>query len=101
MLDKISKTVTQVIAILYKVQGQNQTKYTTRESWKIRIVDDLGMPWWLSWLSVSALDFSSDGELMDCEMEPHVGLCADSMEPAWDSFSPSPFDPPPLMHSQK
>ena len=23
------------------------------------------------------------------EIEPHVGLCADSAEPAWDSFSPS------------
>ena len=28
--------------------------------------------------------------------EPHIGLCADSREPAWDSLSPSVSAPPPL-----
>ena len=27
--------------------------------------------------------------LMVHELEPHVGLCADSVEPAWDALSPS------------
>ena len=30
------------------------------------------------------LGFSSGHDLMDCEFEPHIGLCADSREPAWD-----------------
>ena len=39
-------------------------------------------------------DFSSNSghDLMVREMEPHIGLSADIMEPAWDSLSlcPSP-----------
>ena len=35
------------------------------------------------------LDFGSGHDLMACEFEPHVGLCADSAEPASDSLSPS------------
>ena len=30
------------------------------------------------------LDRSSGHDLIVCETEPHVGLCADSTEPAWD-----------------
>ena len=36
------------------------------------------------------LDFSSSNDLTVREIEPHVRLCADSTEPAWDSLSPSP-----------
>ena len=43
------------------------------------------------------LDFSSGHDLTVCETEPHVGLCADGAEPAWDSFSPSLSAPPLLM----
>ena len=35
------------------------------------------------------LDFSSGHDLTVCEIEPCVGLCTDSMEPVWDSLSPS------------
>ena len=35
------------------------------------------------------LGFSSGHDLMVCEIEPRVRLCADSTEPAWDSLSPS------------
>ena len=35
------------------------------------------------------LDFSSGHDLSVCEIKPHVGLCADLTEPAWDSLSPS------------
>ena len=31
------------------------------------------------------LDFSSGHDLAVCDFKPHVGLCADSAEPAWDS----------------
>ena len=30
------------------------------------------------------LGFGSDHDLTVCELEPHVGLCADSKESAWD-----------------
>ena len=33
------------------------------------------------------LGFNSGHDLMVCGLEPHVGLCADSVEPAWDSLS--------------
>ena len=36
-----------------------------------------------------ALDFGSGHDLTVCGAEPHVGLCADSAEPAWDSLPPS------------
>ena len=32
-------------------------------------------------------DFGSGHDLTVRGIEPHVGLCADSMEPAWDSLS--------------
>ena len=46
---------------------------------------------WGAWVTQSVkhltLDFSSDYDLMVCEIEPHIGLLADSAEPAWDSLS--------------
>ena len=39
------------------------------------------------------LDLSSGHDLMVCEIEPHLRLCADSVEPAWDFLSPSPPTP--------
>ena len=35
------------------------------------------------------LGFSSGHDLMVRGFKPRVGLCADSVEPAWDSLSPS------------
>ena len=35
------------------------------------------------------LDLSSDHDLRVHGIEPHVGLCAHSVQPAWDSLSPS------------
>ena len=42
------------------------------------------------------LDFGSGHDLVVCETESHFGLCADSVEPAWDSLSPSLSGPPPM-----
>ena len=46
------------------------------------------------------LDFSSDHNLAVCGIQPLVGpqveLCAVSLEPAWDSFSPPLFPSPAL-----
>lgn len=39
------------------------------------------------------LDFGSGNDLVVCKIEPHVGVCADVMEPAWDSGSPFLFVP--------
>ena len=33
------------------------------------------------------LGFGSGRDLMVCEFKPHVGLCFDGEEPAWDSLS--------------
>ena len=41
------------------------------------------------------LDFGSGHDLTVREIEPHVRLCADSAEFAWDSLSPSLSAPPP------
>ena len=35
------------------------------------------------------LDFGSGHDLMVHGFKPRVGLCTDSIEPAWDSLSPS------------
>ena len=35
------------------------------------------------------LDFEPGYDLMVRELKPHIGLCADSTESAWDSLSPS------------
>ena len=39
------------------------------------------------------LDFGSGHDLMVYDIKPHIGLCADSVEPAWDSLSPCLFSP--------
>ena len=39
------------------------------------------------------LDLGSDRDLMARGFEPCLGLCADSVEPAWDSFVPSSSPP--------
>ena len=41
------------------------------------------------WVGHPTLDFSSGHDLVVGEIEPLVGLCPDSVEPAWDSLSPS------------
>ena len=45
------------------------------------------------------LDFGSDHDLTVHEFKPHVGLCTDNTEPAWDSLSlclsPPVCRPPP------
>ena len=43
------------------------------------------------------LDLGSGHDLTVCEVEPHIGLCANT-EPAWDSVSLSlPLSAPPLL----
>ena len=46
------------------------------------------------------LDFSSGHDLAVRGIEPHLGLHADSVEPAWDSLSPA-LSAPPLLSLSK
>ena len=45
------------------------------------------------------LGFSSGRDLMVHDFEPHVGFCASSMEPAWNSLSLLPSASPLLLLS--
>ena len=62
---------------------------------------------WDAWVAqlvkYLTLDFGSGHDPMFPEFEPHVRLCADSAEPAWDSLSPHLSLPLPrlCMHSYK
>ena len=47
------------------------------------------------------LDFDSGHDLTVRGFEPHIGLCADSAEPAWDFLSLPLFLPLPHALSQK
>ena len=46
------------------------------------------------------LGFSSGHDLTVHEFKPRIGLCTDSVEPAWDSLS-LPLPPPPLLKINK
>ena len=52
------------------------------------------VPWVAQLVKRLTLDFGSGHDLVVCEPQSHVGLRADSAEPAWDSLSlslcPSP-----------
>ena len=49
-----------------------------------------------------ASDFGSGHDVMVMRLRPTIGLCADSMEPAWDSLSPLPLSArPPFVLSLK
>ena len=49
---------------------------------------------WVAQLVKSpTLDFDSGHELMVCEFKLRIGLCADSVETAWDSLSLPPSLP--------
>ena len=44
------------------------------------------------------LDFGSGHDFTIRGFKPHIGLCADTVEPAWDSLSLSPsLSAPPLL----
>ena len=44
------------------------------------------------------LDLGSGHDLMVCGTEPHTGLCAGGVEPAWDFLSPLSAPPPAHVH---
>ena len=43
-----------------------------------------------SWVALSVkpltVDYGSGHDLTVCEFKPYIGLCTDSVEPAWDSL---------------
>ena len=48
-------------------------------------------------LTLGILDLGSGHDPSVHGIEPHIGLYADSAEPAWDSLSPPLTAPPPLV----
>ena len=58
---------------------------------------------WGTWVVQSVkhptIDFSSGHDLTVFEIEPCIKLCADNVEPAWDSLFPSLSVPPLLLCS--
>ena len=59
------------------------------------------MNFWGAWVAQLVkhltLDFGSGHDLTVCGIKPRVGLYADGVGPAWDSFSSVLFVPPPLL----
>ena len=62
--------------------------HTTPVNLKNRMLSERGA-WGAQSVKRLTLDFSSGHDLMVCGIEPHIGLYADSTEPAWDFLSPS------------
>lgn len=56
-----------------------------------------GVPAWLCRVRRPNIDFGSGHDLTVHEFKPHMGLCADSVEPAWDSISLPSLSAPPLL----
>ena len=52
------------------------------------------------WVKHPTVDFGSGHDLTVREFKPHIGLCADRAESAWDSLSPSLSAPPIRILSQ-
>ena len=50
-------------------------------------MNDVGGTWVAQSVERLTLDFSSGQDLVVHRIKPHIGLCADSMEPACDSLS--------------
>ena len=56
--------------------------------------------WGAQWVKYPTLGFCSGHDLTVPEFEPRMGLCTDSLEPAWDSLSLPLSLPFPLHLSQ-
>ena len=51
--------------------------------------EQYGNAWVIQLVKYLTLGFGSGHDLTVRGFEPHIGLCADSVEPAWDSQFPS------------
>ena len=68
--------------------------YTTSTESEKSKVYQCGGVWGAQSVKCPTLDFSSGHDLVVLGIELRVGLCTNSMEPAWDSlFLPSPLSP--------
>ena len=88
--EQVTQTDTHLLATL-----ASPTAFASMGSWVIFYMSWLkkkyqaGVPGWLSLLKHLTLYFSSGHIFMVYEIKPRVILCADSVELAWDSLSPS------------
>ena len=82
-----------------------EKKILKEEKRKVGVVDIIILPslpkmsmFWGAWMIQSVkyptVDLSSGHDLTVHGIEPHIGLCTDTAEPAWDSLSPSLSAPP-------
>ena len=71
-------------------------KYHVTSSRIVIIKKTDGDTWVTQSFECLALAFSSGHDLTIRDMEPRIGLCTDSMGPAWDSLSPPLSAPSPL-----
>ena len=55
--------------------------------------------WMAQLVKRPTLDFGSGHDSAVVGIKPHIRLCTESVEPAWDSVSPSLPAPPLLMHA--
>ena len=58
-----------------------------KEEWNASQKAKLRGAWVAQSVGRLTLDFSSGHDRMVLEIEPHIGLCTNSAEPAWDSLS--------------
>ena len=74
------------IGLKLQKEFANCLKYFGRGAWVAQLVKH------------QTLDFSSGHDLTVHEFKPHIGLCADTAGPAWDSLSCSLY-PSPSTHT--
>ena len=84
-------TVKQIMVLKLNVPGRGAGPRLANNKCIVRMIRNRGA-WVAQPVKCLILDFGSGHDLTVCGFEPHVGLCADSVEPAWDSLSVSlPF----------
>ena len=55
----------------------------------VYLLKENGGTWVAQWVKHPTLDFSSGHDLVVHGIEPNIRLCLESIQPAWDSLSPS------------
>ena len=65
---------------------------TLRNLWSkvtsdVHVAKSMKGTWGVQSVKHPPFGFRSGHDLAVCGLEPHVGLCADGVEPAWDSFT--------------
>ena len=81
-------TVKQIMVLKLNVPGRGAGPRLANSKCIVRTIRNRGA-WVAQPVKHLILDFGSGHDLTVRGLEPHVRLCADSVEPAWDSLSVS------------